>query len=464
MLISRALKKSGVPVRTQDVLISSSIRDLASRVQPLDQKALASVKTRSGIGGWSSKALPSIEDIIKKCGLPLDYGPKILSVLHSTPFQQRTAVALHSLSRRPYLYNTYREIESTGTEHRDVDPSRLLNAWRATVARHRILRTAVLFTEDSNDTYQVVLDEFTAACEKIDVDTEEDAFEASVAKTKEVRANLSRTSLSPLLWLTLFVTRHKQVFAHFLIGHMLIDHVSFAHILSDWDALYRGLPLSKEPEFENYVNYLCDQDNQASTDFWVRRLRGVETTFLSPTLEPLRTHRTPTTGSATVLNFRIDINDDIHDYCRSTCVTLSTLLQFAWAILLGAYTKQEAVCFGHLVSDRDVDVVGADEIVGPMLSIMVGHVVLHSSHDASASLSPMGAIQRLQHDNATGMAHKVFDLTAVERQLGLDPPTRVLFNTLVNYRKVRFSGPSPVMKVRSIIKEDPHEVSEICHA
>ncbi|KAI8635621.1 acetyl-CoA synthetase-like protein [Xylariaceae sp. FL1651] len=459
MHVSRFLSQAGVPVKTQDVLRSSSIRELALVLASRERQDPVSVKVQPRIRENKSKKLPSIEDIISEYGSSLANGSKILSVIHSTPFQLRTTSALYKLPWRPYLYNLFAEIRGYDSSEGSLDPLRLLKAWRATVARHDILRTAILLTEDGNNAHQIILDGSATACGMLVVPTEKDALNASIEKTKQVKASLSPTSLTAPLWLTLFTTQTKQVYMHLLMGHMLTDHVSIAHVLYDWDMYYRGQPLPKEPghipQFASYVRDVESRDSETSADFWAQRLRGVEPTILPSTCE-LPEGGAALAESISTIDFKIDIDATMHKYCRTTRVTISTLLQFAWAVLLGAHTGQESVCFGHLASDRDIDIEDTDEIVGPMLTVLIAHVVL-GNRDASVQLSLTETIQELQQSNTISMAHKVFDLTTVERQLGLQPPSSMLFNTLVNYRKVRHSGPEPVMNLRPILKQDPHE-------
>ncbi len=466
MHVSRFLSLAGVPVKTQDVLKSNSIRELAlafgSR-EPRDPSAEAQPRTRQS----GSRSLPSIEEVLSEHGFHLASTSKILSVHHSTPFQSRTTSALYALPWRPYLYNLFAEIGGYGLSDQNLDPHRLLSAWRSTVARHDILRTAIPLTKDGNAAYQVILDESAAACGTFEVGTEKEALEASIEKTKQVKASLSPTSLTPPLWLNLYTTSTKQVYMHLLMGHMLIDHVSLSHVLHDWDVFYRGdssllTGAARLPRFANYVDDVESRDSLASIDFWTRKLHGVEPTILRPTYKLADDGARlamAADAAMSAINFKIDIDAKMDQYCRNTHVTVSTLLQFAWAVLLGAYTAQTSVCFGHLASDRDIDIQDADEIVGPMLTVLVTHVVLGSQDRASAASSVEDAIRKLQDDNTDSMAHKVFDLSAIERRLGLRLPDSALFNTLINYRKVKRSGPQPVMKLRSILKQDPHEVS-----
>ncbi|KAI3326734.1 acetyl-CoA synthetase-like protein [Xylariaceae sp. AK1471] len=459
MHVARFLSREGVPVKTQDVLKSNSIRELAAVFSSQEPQNLVSIKTQSKISGIGPRRLPSVEEIVSEYSSNHIDGSNILSILHSTPFQVRTSLALYKSPSRPYLYNLFAEIGGYGAFEESPDPHRLLKAWRATVARHDILRTAILLTKDSSSAYQVVLHESAAACGVVVTGTEKEALDASIEKTEQVKASLSQATITPPLWLTIFTTQTKQVYMHLLMGHMLIDHVSLTQVLYHWDMSYRGQSLPGDPgrlpQFADYVRDVESRDSQASIDFWTQYLRGAEPTILPSTCQ------IPEGGSTlakvvSMINFQIDIDVNMQKFCRTARVTTSTLLQFAWAVLLAAYTGQESVCFGHLASDRDIDIKDVDEIVGPMLSVLAGHVVLQK-RDISSPLSLEETIQKLQHDNTASMAHKVFDLTTIERQLGLQPPTSVLFNTLINYRKVKHSGPEPVMNLRPILKQDPHE-------
>ncbi|KAI0970754.1 peptide synthetase [Xylaria arbuscula] len=461
MNVSRFLSQAGVPVKTQDVLKSNSIRELASVLGFLGR----STEVQPMIRQSASRSLPSIEEISSNCGFYLPENFKILSVHHSTPFQSRTTEALYTLPWRPYLYNLVAEIKGYEPAGGNIDCHRLLTAWRATVARHEILRTAIPLTRDGDAAYQVILGESAVACGMFEVGTEREALQATVEKTKQIKASLSPTSLTPPLWLDIYTTSTNQVYMHLLMGHMLIDHVSLAHVLYDWDVLYRGdlsqiAEADRLPRFTNYTDDVESRDSVASTDFWAQKLHGIEPTILRSTHGLAGDDaRLSIAADATMsaVTFKIDIDAQMDHYCRNTRITVSTLLQFTWSILLSAYTGQKSVCFGALTSDRDVDIPDTDEIVGPMLSVLVTHVVLGSQGDVTGAASIEDVIRKLQDDNTDSMAHKVFNLSTVEHGLKFQLPKSALFNTLVNYRKVRRTGPEPVMKLRSILKQDPHE-------
>ncbi|KAI1264374.1 peptide synthetase [Xylariaceae sp. FL1019] len=463
MHVSRFLNKAGASVKTQDVLRSNSIRELALALRtesPPEAPVWSEIRDRNCVSGVN----PTIEQVLSEHDLDMVNKSNILSAHRSTPFQSRTTKAVYAFPWRPYLYSLFAEI---GGYSQEIDVGRLLSAWRATIGRHEILRTAVPLTKDGSATYQIVLNESTANCATFDAGSEEEAQSSSIQKTKDIKASLSSTSLTPPLWLDLYVTPTKRVYMHMLMGHMLIDHVSLAHVLYDWDALYRNdsslLPdVSRLPRFSQYVDDIGARNVLASNDYWSQKLSGANPTTLTPS-HGLTDNREAIAASAdapmSAINFKIEVDAKMDQYCRSLRVTVSTLLQFAWAVLLSVYTKERSVCFGHLASDRDVEIDDADNIVGPMLTVLVTHVVLGRTDSSSVVASIEDVIRKVQDDNTDAMAHKVFDLSAVERRLGLEIPRKSLFNTLINYRKVKRIGKEPVMKLRSLLKEDPHEVS-----
>ena len=237
---------------------------------------------------------------------------------------------------------------------------------------------------------------------------------------------------------------------------MIIDHVSLAHILSDWDRFCRGWhPLSEPPvpsSFADYARHLSSRNLRPSTTFWEKRLRSFPPCQVSvPTPDAVDDPYAMGTVS-----FSIESAGAVQSFCRSASVSLSNLLQFAWALVLRHHTGQDAVCFGHLVSDRDMDTVHVDDIVGPVLSLVVGQVTISDSLTES--------LHQLQDNNISAFNHKVFDMNELARRLAW-PARRCFptFNTLFNHRKVTSSGQPPVTRFRRIHSHDPHPVSLSSH-
>ena len=200
--------------------------------------------------------------------------------------------------------------------------------------------------------------------------------------------------------------------------------------------------------FGSYIQQLSQtRDIPASNQFWVNKLKDVKP-YMVPSESMVNGCDHHSMGA---VNFSLDITDEMRYFLREAGITLSNLLQFTWAMVLHVYTGHATICFGHLVSDRDIDLPHADDIVGPMLSLMIARAAVKDSTVL------VDALRAFQEDSILSLRHKIFDLTEVERQLGCQKTG--LFNTLVNYRKVKYSGGDADVSFKSVWKQDPHEVS-----
>lgn len=84
---------------------------------------------------------------------------------------------------------------------------------------------------------QVLLRKHPANDSVVAVTSELDAREHCKHQLDNVRSRMFADA-SPPLSLSVYVGPHKRTFVHLIISHILIDHVSFAHLLSDWECFY----------------------------------------------------------------------------------------------------------------------------------------------------------------------------------------------------------------------------------
>ena len=159
--------------------------------------------------------------------------------------------------------------------------------------------------------------------------------------------------------------------------HLLVDGWCLQIILNDLLALYEraatGREFSTPPptSFRSYVDWLSDQDPTRSEPFWRRLLKGFReptplglnrTTVLAEPLADTYTEQvrflTPETTSALVA------------FGRRRGLTLGTLIQGAWAILLSRCTGNPDVVFGATVSGRSAAIEGIEGVVGPLINTL----------------------------------------------------------------------------------------------
>ncbi|NEE40416.1 hypothetical protein G3M53_85395, partial [Streptomyces sp. SID7982] len=71
-----------------------------------------------------------------------------------------------------------------------------------------------------------------------------------------------------------------------------------------------------------------------------------------------------------------DLVARVHAFARAHDVTVSTVLQSAWGLLLGRLTGRTDVTFGVTVSGRPADLDGAHDMIGLFINTVPTRVTL----------------------------------------------------------------------------------------
>lgn len=149
--------------------------------------------------------------------------------------------------------------------------------------------------------------------------------------------------------------------------HIVLDGWSLPVLVSELLALYGangdvscvGAP---PRPYRDYIGWLADRDPEASEDVWRRYLDGLPgPTLLSQALALDPPKRLPR---------RVEIAMDDADTgrlvesARARGVTVNTLVQVAWALVLARLTDRDDVVFGVTVSGRPAELADVESMVG----------------------------------------------------------------------------------------------------
>ncbi|EFQ25776.1 amino acid adenylation domain-containing protein [Colletotrichum graminicola M1.001] len=438
----RLYREAGLDISTYNVLANPTVRGLAAILA--ESASRKKLPTRPQSPEVRIGLLPSSAANMPQSGVIQE--DNVEAVLTCTPLQSRMYTAFLQMPQNPYLVNN---LVSLGL----LDSDTVARAWQCLVDRHGILRSVFIGDPLSGHVYQKVLKKWVVDISSCSVRCEADAVEHSRRHLQTARTSFLHNNLPPLS-ICIYSLSSGILLAHLVFGHVLLDHVSLYHLLADFGALAHSQTLAPDPApapagFGTYTRYLEKRrDLDDCNAYWAEQLRGVEPCCVP--VEPAATVVDQGDPHATgIVRFSVSLTGAVHEFLRETETTLSNLLQLAWAILLHLYLDgRQSVLFGHLVSDRDIHLPQVQEIVGPMLAMMVTRLELNEDMRIEE------AIKTLQSDFARGFQHRTFDLTVVERELG--HRRGGLFNTMVNYRKVKFVSHAGI-EVRSIWSQDPHE-------
>ena len=184
--------------------------------------------------------------------------------------------------------------------------------------------------------------------------------------------------------------------------------------------------LRERRPFRDYMLWMSQQDAGIAERYWTDALGG----FTAPSTLFQPTHAGPTEEGQGWRNEEVStelsegVTATLQDFARSQGITLNTVVQGAWALLLGRYTDGDDVLFGATVSGRSADLDGIENIVGLFINTIPARVRIESE-------LPLGTwLKTLQADQAGARAFEWCSLVDIHGWSGV-PRNVPLFESIM---------------------------------
>ncbi|KAL2183691.1 non-ribosomal peptide synthetase [Thermothelomyces heterothallicus CBS 203.75] len=356
---------------------------------------------------------------------------------------------LISQMRDPEKYGYKAIFQVEPSNGASINLEQLLDAWQSVIRRHSTLRTIFVDTVgDESLMDQVVLRSATRRTQLLESSTDEEALH----KLRTV-TSMDYREKKPPHYLTVCRSQTGHVFCRLEISHAISDGSSMPILLNDLMDAYGKSAVSKPvPPYREYIAHIQSQPRSQSVRYWKDYLGGAEPCIF-PSLADGASSERPSLGEH-VITF--DSMSQLNEYCGSSGITVSMLLQFVWALVLRAYTGADEVIFGYLASGRDIPVANIENAVGAFINMLVCR--LHVSPETEVA----EALDTMRTDLTDALSHQSCSLAEMQHELGL--PGAVLFNTGFTYQKRIEAGhvgeqhsPQPTLRYRVLNAEDPSE-------
>ncbi|MGW2256238.1 condensation domain-containing protein, partial [Kitasatospora sp. NPDC001660] len=381
--------------------------------------ALRALAATTGGGLTPSDVRPLVEVTQEQIDrLEADHGP-LADLLPLSPLQQGLHFHATYDTEGQDVYTVQLALDIEGS----VDRTALRSALRTLLARHPNLRAA--FRQDGLDApLQVIPADVTLPFEEADLTGLPEAERAAAADrlTTEDRTRRFDLDRPPLMRFTLISTaadRHRLVVSH---HHLLLDGWSMPVFLGELFALYGtggdAAGLARVTPYREYLGWIAGQDRAAAEAAWRQVLDGLEEPTLLAAPDP---SRAPVLPVRTRLELPEERTAALARFARERGVTVNTVVQAAWAMVVGRLTGRDDVVFGGTVSGRPPQVAGVESMVGLFINTLPVRVALDPAERFGALL------ERLQDQQAGLMDHQYLPLADLQRIAGLGE----LFDTLV---------------------------------
>ncbi|WP_189893822.1 amino acid adenylation domain-containing protein, partial [Streptomyces xantholiticus] len=349
--------------------------------------------------------------------------PRLEGILPLSPLQQGLLFHAQYDTTGPDAYTMQFVLDIEG----GLDIGALHAACAGVLRRHCGLRAAFRYRKNG-EPVQLIPSELAPDWTYTDLSALPPADSAAQAArlVAEDRARRFDPARPPLIRFTLIGLgdgRHQFVLtAH----HILIDGWSRALLLGELFELY-GLFAKGDDEsalppvtpYRDYLAWVAAQDRAAAEKAWQQVLGGVEEPTLLAAPDPSREPVAPAGA-------RVELSQErtaaLTRWARERGVTVNTVVQAAWAMVLGQLTGRADVVFGGTVSGRPPQLPGVESMVGLFINTLPVRVALDPAETLGALLD------RLQDQQAGLMDHQYLGLADIQR---LTPVSGELFDTLL---------------------------------
>jgi len=312
-------------------------------------------------------------------------------------------------------------------------------AWQRVIDRHPILRTSFRW-EDGDHPLQVVNPRAELPLQLLDwrnlsTTTQPEQLTKFLVEDRERGFDLAQ---APLIRVSLIQTAEDAFYFVLSNHHIILDGWSMGLVRREASQIYQALVAGEEidlppaPLFREYVEWLNRQNHNGAEGFWRRELVG----FAAPNSLPI--DRTPRKLPGPDEVFREQqiclpeqLTAELQSCAKKNRLTMSTMVQAAWAVLLSRYCGTEDVAFGITVSGRPYELADSESMVGLLINTLPVRVQMSAEEFASA------CFQKLQSKIAGLREHEHISLKQIHAWSEL-PVNTSLFESLVVFEN--FAG------------------------
>lgn len=378
--------KIGLCFDAQDVFENPTVRSLAGATKSSDVVA----------SGTSTDDTPVESDRFASSGLTGDELSSVFaelgleeSLTHKETQRSVSPDAVEDIYpltplQEGMLFHSVREpnkglycVQTVWEFHGSISADACRAALADVVSMHSVLRTAFSWRHGGRPVQIVLKNVDVPLCyddwQSINDNEREELFEQELVADRALDFDLVKP---PLMRARLIAWADGEYRLIWTVHHILLDGWSWGIVTHDFLQSLAARTDSKEPAlisprpFKDYIDWISRQDSDAAKVTWRDELAGLTT----PTYLVTRAEVTATTSTADFpdVSLKWDFADEarLRDFGRRERVTLSTLLQAAWAQVLTQYTRETDVVFGATTVSRPAALSDCERIAGLFINTL----------------------------------------------------------------------------------------------
>ncbi|WP_144028932.1 non-ribosomal peptide synthetase, partial [Paenibacillus tyrfis] len=209
---------------------------------------------------------------------------------------------------------------------------------------------------------------------------------------------------------------HKDEECYWLLWsfhHIIMDGWCIPLVTNEVFDTYAAMEQGRKPElapaqpYSQYIKWLEQRNEEEASRYWSKYLEGYDQ---QPVL-PQGKAEDKTAAYALeqlVCDLGRDLTQRLDEVAKQHQVTVNTLLQVAWGMLLQSYNGIQDVVFGSVVSGRSAEIPGIESIIGLFINTIPVRIRTEES-DTVADV-----IRRSQEQSLTSHAYDTYPLYEIQ--------------------------------------------------
>ena len=354
-------------------LEESAVRKLASFWQRALESIVDYIRQRSN-GGHSASDFSLLSLSLKQVEQIEAASPPLVDILPLSPLQEGLLFhALYGTGADVYTVQTNLELKG------EILSERLRQAIEVLLMRYPNLRVSI-YNEGLEQPVQIVPAAVELPWLEVDlsmVDEETQSLRCAEIVSAE-RAKGFTFSSGPLLRFVLVRLAPDRYLLVFTNHHLILDGWSTPILIGEMLELYgNGINPDGLPRVRPYTDYLAwlkTQEQSAALAAWKNYLGELESpTIIAPQSKEAET-RIPVSWQH---DLPLELTNALNTMARERGLTLNTVLQGLWAVLLARLSNRNDVVFGITVSGRPPELAGIEQMVGLFINTVPLRVRLY---------------------------------------------------------------------------------------
>jgi len=307
------------------------------------------------------------------------------------------------------------------TEMQGLQLNLFRECWDHILQRHSILRSA-FYHDVFRVPVQCVFREVTIPVEILDYrDMADGDREVAVTRFEEEdRLKGFDFKRAPLIRISLIRVSEGKWRMIWTSHHILTDGWSLPVLLQElrqeYEALAAGRQVvqAEEDKYEDYIRYIEQRDKYVEGAFWRKYLEGFDEPALLPFVR-LGKERNKGLGEykSVSIQLSVPVSEQLNAYAQEYRITVNTVMQGIWALLLHRYTGREDIVYGVTVSGRPEEMAGVERRVGMYINTLPLRSVMDEEQEVRVWLAS------IQQQQSESREYQYSSLSDIQKWTGL---------------------------------------------